>query len=475
MSVLLALLVLTMTTGSGGIVWQWRLAVAARARLAAALVTAKENEEEALKSENLARHLAYAAKLTLAGRDWQDANVAQVRRQLDETSPPRGKSDLRGFEWYYLDRLTRSHGQTLAGHPKATAIWSVAYSSDGRRLASAGHDQTIKLWDVNTGLAIHTLVTGRTALAVAFQPGGSRLASAGNDQTVTLWDVGTGQVIRTFQPSHTQAIDELAYSPGGKTLATSSRDGTIKLWDSDAGSLIRTFKDHHDGVSSGIVFSPDGKSLLSAGGREPAIRFWNVATGQVTATLKATSQLMAMAPDSKTLATGSDDGTITLWNIATGSVVRDFRDHHNADGIRNLAFSSDGKTLAATGSSAQAVTLWDATTGNLLRSLKGHTGTILDIAFSPDGVHLASASNDLTVRIWDTTRDQEARSLPETDDVEEVAFGPDGSYLASAGGADFQALGLDQRSGRPNFPGSYRESQMRRNQPRWPAGGLRGK
>jgi WD40 repeat protein/serine/threonine protein kinase len=417
--------------------WQARQAVALRDLLAASLATSRQNEEEALRSEDLARHLAYAAKLTLAARDWQDANVAQVRRQLDETRPPR-KTDLRGFEWYYLDRLTRSQGLTLTGHKEA--IWSVAYSPDGRRLASASHDRTIKLWDATTGQAIHTLVaTNQYVYAVAFHPGGARLASAGSDQTagdrmVSIWDAGTGQVIRTFQQGHTKAIEQLAYSPDGKTLASTSRDGTVKLWDSDAGSLIRTLTDHGDGVSSEIVFSPDGKTLLSAGGGEPTTRFWDLATGQIAITLKDTSGSMAISADGNTLATGSIDGTIKLWDIAAGSVVRTFRDHHNVDRIRNLAFSSDGKTLASTGLTGQAVTLWDTTTGHLLRSLKGHTGTILDIAFSPDGVHLASAANDTTVRIWDTTRDQEDRSLPEKDDVGSVTFGPDGSYLASACG-----------------------------------------
>jgi WD40 repeat protein/tRNA A-37 threonylcarbamoyl transferase component Bud32 len=438
-SVLLGLFALTLTMGSGGIVWQWRQAVAARAGLAASLAMSRQNEEAALRSEDLARHLAYAAKLTLAARDWQDANVAQVRRQLDETRPPPRKTDLRGFEWYYLDRLTRSQGQTLTGHQKARAIWSVAYSPDGRRLASAGDDRTIKLWDTTTGQAIRTLVSNQYVLAVAFHPSGAQLASAGSNQTpgdrrVTVWDAGTGQVIRTFQQVHTKAIDQLAYSPDGKTLASTSRDGTVKLWESDTGSLMRPLKDHRDGVSSKIVFSPNGKTLLSAGGGESTTRFWDLATGQVSAILKDTGWILAISADGKTLATGSSDGTIKLWDIAAGSVVRTFRDHHNVDPIINLAFSRDGKTLASSGDTGQAVTLWDATTGNLLRSLKGHTGTILDIAFSPDGVHLASACNDLTVRIWDTTRDQGARSLPEKDDVGGVTFGPDGSYLASACG-----------------------------------------
>src|SRR5260370_28868209 len=110
------MLLLTLTLGSGGIFWQCRKAVAARAGLQVALGVAKQNEDEALKSEDYARHLAYAAKLNLAEHDWQDANVAEVLRQLEETRPQPGKTDLRGFEWYYLDRLSRSQGRPLAEH-----------------------------------------------------------------------------------------------------------------------------------------------------------------------------------------------------------------------------------------------------------------------------------------------------------------------------------------------------------------------
>ena len=119
-----AVVILTML-GLAGIIWNWLAAVAAR--------------DEALRSEDYARHVAYAAKLNLAERDWRDTNLKEVRRQLDETRPPQGKSDLRSFEWYYLDRLCNSQGQTLAGH--TDDVLSVAFSPDGLRIASGERDR----------------------------------------------------------------------------------------------------------------------------------------------------------------------------------------------------------------------------------------------------------------------------------------------------------------------------------------------
>ncbi len=236
------LCVLTFALGSGGIVWQWRQAVAARMGEQAARIVAERNEVVARKSEDYALHLAYAAKLNLAERDWQDANLAAVRRHLEETSPPPGKTDLRGFEWYYLDRLCRAQGRTLPEH--SHVVTSVAYSPDGRRVASASWDGTINLSDAATGQLIRTIRTSADIYGVVFHPDGTRLASAGKNQVVTLWDAATGQAVRTF-PGHTRVIRDLAISRDGKALASSSTDGTVKLWDVDTGALLHTLPDHH--------------------------------------------------------------------------------------------------------------------------------------------------------------------------------------------------------------------------------------
>jgi WD40 repeat protein len=454
---LLATVLVVSIAGVSGIAWQWRQAVDARQGLRAALLVAHRNEDEAKRSEDHARHLAYAAKLNLAQRDWQDGNTAGVLRHLEQTGPELGKSDLRGFEWHYLERLCRGQGVNLLGHEDVIA--SVSYSPDGRRLASASWDGIIKIWDAATGHVIRTLTGKSPIFALVVHPDGTQLASAGSDRAVTLWDAATGQVIRTFS-GHNRTIRELAFSRDGKLLASSSADGTIKLWDASAGSMIRTLADHRANEGGQIAFSPDGKALASAGGGEPTVRIWNLATGQLDRTLRddaspaaniargpdgktlAGVERPAMArhrkpvlfsPDGKILASGTEDGTIMLRDASTGSLVRILRDHHNLDPVTGLAFSPDGRIIASISFTSPAVSLWDASTGYVIRILKGHTSVINDIAFSPDGVHLASAYWNLAIRILDATRDQEAQSLPAKEVVRDVAFGPDGSYLAFAG------------------------------------------
>jgi WD40 repeat protein len=287
---------------------------------------------------------------------------------------------------------------TLSGHTHY--VYSVAFSPDGKILASGSWDNTIKLWDVATGREVRTLKGHTNSVnSVAFSPDGKILASGSLDETIKLWDVATGREIRTFS-GHTASVWSVAFSPDGKLLASGSWDETIKLWDVATGEEIHTFKGHTDHVES-VAFSPDGRTLAS-GSWDETIKLWDVATGKELRTLKGHTDYVrsvAFSPDGKLLASGSVDHTIKLWDVATGREIRTLSGH--TDWVESVAFSPDGKTLAS--GSYREIKLWDVATGRELRTLKGYTGYVYSVAFSPDGKILAFGSQDETIKLWDVS------------------------------------------------------------------------
>jgi len=419
-----------MACGFAGVTSQWLRAERGKVLLK----RERDQKQEALDAIEAARRVEaqllaqaesnlYLFRISLAYRAWSENNVRVAEQLLDECPEP-----LRRWEWHYLNRLCRSP-LVLRGHN--SGINNVAFSADGKLLASGGNDQQVIVWDWTKG-DIAQVLSGYThnGVRVAFSRDGRRLACAQFRVTFNQWldrrrgfvgaieirDLTTGQ---THVPSGLPVGGRtVLFSPNGRQLAVPVYDKghtTVMIVDHNTGEPVWTL-DSQASIMS-IAFSPDGHRF-AAGCGDDTIRLWDLSTGQELGSLKGHRDLVkgvSFSPDGNTLVSGSDDHTLRIWDLSTQKTVHVLAGHTRD--VTSVAFSPTGGRIASS-SDDRTVKVWDSHDGRLLFTLNGHGEAVADVAFTPDGRHLASCSQTLPrgselgeIRVWDATTAPECRTI----------------------------------------------------------------
>ena len=396
---------------------------------------AEKEKANAVKQQHRAEKLLYVSQVRFAADACERGDAREAWRNLNAA-----QWNLRAWEHDYLymlyTRFTRAR-TTLKGHSEAVS--SVSFSPDGERIVSSSGDETVKVWNAQTGQNTLTLKghSGWVA-SVDFSPDGKRIVSGSRDTTLKVWDAETSREPLTFE-GHSEAVTSVSFSPDGKRIVSGGVDKTVRIWDAETSRELLTLTEHSEAVTS-VSFSPDGKRVVS-GSQDMTVRIWDAETGRETRTLGRHSDdvtSVSFSPDGERIASGSEDGTGKMWDAETGREILTLRGHSR--GVTSVSFSPDGDRIVS-GSWDETVRTWDARTGHETLTLKEDSGGVTSVGFSPDGKRIVSGSNGNAldyrpgeVKVWDAQTGQESLTLKgHLKTVNSVSFSPDGGRIVSGG------------------------------------------
>ncbi|HLK57135.1 MAG TPA: WD40 repeat domain-containing protein, partial [Chthonomonadaceae bacterium] len=344
-----------------------------------------------------------------------------------------------------LEKISLSTGKleviaTLTEHERI--VNALAFSPDGKTLASGDMGGSVKTWDTEDGSLQRNLSGHAMRIdSLAFSADSKTLADACFDGESFLYEVKSGKKIGEMNMNRPEeGVGAVAFSPDGSQIVTGGHGGEkgneyLMVWDAKTYQETRVLQGH-EGFVSALAYSPDG-SLLASGSRDNTLRIWDAHTGKERSVSGRSNYLtsVAFSPDGSLLASGSDDRYVRIWNARTGALDHILSGH--AGGVLAVAYSSNGALLASGGRDGK-VLVWDAHTGALRHTLKSPGGAINALAFSPDGATLAGgcgwAIYGGSVQVWDINTEKLTHTLDgqSLQPVRTVAFTPDGSQIVSA-------------------------------------------
>ncbi|KAJ4293221.1 hypothetical protein N0V90_008503 [Kalmusia sp. IMI 367209] len=319
--------------------------------------------------------------------------------------------------------------QTLEGH--SHYVRSVAFSPDGKQLASVSEDAMVKIWEISSGECLQTLEDHIGSIgSVAFSSNEAKQlvsASTTGDNTIKVWDINTGKCLQTFEGQE-RRIKCIALSPDAKLLASSS-DSTAKIWNMSNSECLKTFQGHGDVIHS-VAFSPNTHQLASSSD-DMTIRIWDMDIGECLKTLRVSDWVnsIAFSLNAPHLALALDNCTIEIWDFDEGKCLQTLKGHNDA--IRSVTYSPDMKHLASA-SDDKTVKIWDIS-GEYMPTFNGHSSMVISMTFLPNMKQLAvaSASDDGTVKIWDISSSKCLQTLISLKKkLESAVFSPDMDRLA---------------------------------------------